>query len=209
MIQKNKLFSDFLWYSCNIHMQQWLLGNLYMLLASLKFLFDHVTRRQVSVPNKTDKRKQQSMPYKHKSGFKKRQEQREQEKKVKRLPKLDTFEFFVNTRQRVDTLHVHLCMSQPLHHCQQGCVSKHAAGLFAFQLGEYKCFAKGFECILAAVPLFKRLLSFQSQVAAGHLFRCLRVFSWINCVHADWGGQFSGHGVVCWQVCCSCLSFLF
>ncbi len=60
MFQKNKLFSYFLWYSCNIHMQQWMLGNLYMLLANLKSLFDRVTRRQVSAPKKTDKRKQQS-----------------------------------------------------------------------------------------------------------------------------------------------------
>ncbi len=79
-------------------------------------------------------------------------------------------------------------------------VSWHAAGLFAIQIGEYKCFVKGFGCIWAAVPLFKRLLSFQSQVAAGHLFHCVRVFLWVNCVHADWGGQFSGHGVLCWQV---------
>ncbi len=68
MIQKNKLFSYFLWYSCNIHMQQWLLGNFYMLLANLKSLFDHVTRRQI--PAKQDwqaKTAVMPMPYKYKS----------------------------------------------------------------------------------------------------------------------------------------------
>ncbi len=39
-----------------------------------------------------------------------------------------------------------------------------------------------------------------AQIHSGHLFHCVRVFLWVNCVHADWGGQFSGHGVVCWLV---------
>ncbi len=88
--------------------------------------------------------------------------------------------------------------------CQLACSWPFKVNSFAIQIGEYKCFVKGFRCIWAAVPLFKRLLSFQSQVAAGHMFHCVCVcvcvFLWVNCVHADWGGQFLGHGIVCWQL---------
>ncbi len=158
MIQKNKLFSYFLRYSCNIRMQQWLLGNLYMLFTNRKSLFDHQCKSPCQT-RVTSENSSHADAVEAKSGFKKRQEWREQEEKVEKFPKLDTVASPWTGS-----------MSASARLSRHTTVSWRAAGLFATQIGENKCFVKGFGCIWAEVPLFKRLLSFQSQVAVGHLF---------------------------------------
>ena len=62
---------------------------IYMLLSNVKSLFDHVSIQYAIV--KPIQRSQQH--FKHTSGGGKRQERKEQEKKVAKLPKLDYFGF--------------------------------------------------------------------------------------------------------------------
>ena len=68
-----------------------------MLLSNVKSLFDHVTIKYTYskvtttqfIEHSTTERV--AMPFKHKSGSRKRQEKKEQDEKAAKLPKLDSF----------------------------------------------------------------------------------------------------------------------